>query len=116
MTKVKICIQEGCHNTQTTEKYCRLHYLKNWKKIRQDNQKRAAERLNKYVEGIVKKHPEKYVDVIRREIKDEKGEISGFLEGSGSVDALEEIGENMGFHDEDSLDRVIAKIKVDHGF
>lgn len=116
MTKVKICIEESCHNAQTTEQYCRLHYLKNWKKIRQESQKKAAERLNKYVEGIVKKHPEKYVDVIRREIREDKGEITGFMEGGGTVDAMEEIGENMGFQDEDSLDRLISKIKLDRDF
>ena len=45
--KIKICIEEGCKNVQTTKDYCRLHYLKNWKKIKVLQQKKAAERLNK---------------------------------------------------------------------
>lgn len=113
MVKIKICIEEGCQNAQTTEKYCRLHYLKNWKKIREATQKKAADRLNNYVEGICKKHPDRYVDVIRREIKTGSGEI---------VKATDAFGENMEegldvvFHDDENLDQLLSRIKVDKDF
>ena len=113
MVKIKICIEEGCKNAQTTEKYCRLHYLKNWKKIREETQKKAADRLNKYVDGICKKNPDRYVDVIRREIKTGSGEI---------VKATDEVGDNMeegldmGFQDDEVLDQLLSRIKVDKDF
>ena len=115
MTKVKICSEPDCHNAQTSQSYCRLHYVKNWRKLKEERQKKAADKLNKYVDGICKKHPEKYVDVIRREIRDGSGEFVRALDDVGG-DVLDEIGENMGFQDEESLDRLVSKIRLDKDF
>ncbi len=111
--KIKLCIEEGCHNAQTTKDYCRLHYVKNWKLIKEKEQKKAAERLNKYVEGIVKKNPDRYVDAIRRDLKNEKGGgIPGFLDSQGGE--TEETYEGTGFFtDEEGLDKVLSNIKLD---
>jgi hypothetical protein len=111
--KIKICIEPGCKNVQTTKDYCRLHYLKNWRKIRDHAQKKAAERLNKYVEGICKKYPEKYIDVIRREIRNGKGDFAaGGEEGSGS-DSYDDLLNDLGLQDDDSLDKLLSHIKID---
>lgn len=112
--KIKICIEPGCKNAQTTKDFCRLHYLRNWKKIKDAEQKKAAERLNKYVDGIVKKFPEKYVDVIRREIKSDRGEFQKALgeEGGDEADNLYE----SGFREDDGIDQLITKIKLDKDF
>jgi hypothetical protein len=109
--KIKLCTEEGCHNAQTTKDYCRLHYVKNWKLIKEKEQKRAADKLNKYVEGIVKKNPDRYVDAIRRDLKNDKA-IPGFLDSQGGE--TEETYEGTGFFvDEEGMDQVLANIKVD---
>lgn len=111
--KIKICIEEGCKNAQTTKDYCRLHYLKNWKRIKQAEQKKAADKLNKYVEGIVKKFPEKYVDVIRREIRTDRGDLQR------AVDEPAEEADSYGTFggaDEEGLDELISRIKLDKEF
>lgn len=69
MARIKICKETGCDNEATTSGYCRLHYLKNWQKIKKADKERAAKRLNAYVEAVCKKHPEKYVEVIKRDLK-----------------------------------------------
>lgn len=108
--KIKLCIEKDCHNAQTSKEYCRLHYVKNWKQIREKEQKKAADRLNKYVEGIVKKNPDRYVDAIRRDLKNDK--TPGFLDNTGGE--TEETYEGTGFFvDDQGLDEVLARIKVD---
>lgn len=111
--KIKICIEPGCKNAQTTKDYCRLHYLKNWKSIKDAEQKKAADRLNKYVEGIVKKFPDKYVDVIRREIRTDRGDLQRAVdEPAEEPDSYE----SFGITEDDGLDKLITRIKLDKDF
>jgi hypothetical protein len=112
--KIKICIESGCKNAQTTKDYCRLHYLKNWKILKEEEQKKAADRLNKYVEGICKKFPEKYVDVIRRDIRSDRTDFVGAPE-DGEPGSSEDLY-GVGFKDDDGIDRLITKIKLDKDF
>ncbi len=116
MAKIKICVEPDCKNVQTTESYCRLHYLKNWKAIRETAQKKAAERLNKYVDGICKKYPDKYVDMIRREIKTGKGDFQNAGEEAPVDEFAEGFSENLGFHDDESLDKLLSRIKIDKDY
>ena len=115
--KIKICVETGCKNTQTTKGYCRLHYLKNWKEIREASRKKSADKLNKYVEGLCKKFPERYLDVIRREIKNGKGHEGEASEDSGVGEMSEGVFESFGYSDdEESLDRLISRLKIDKDF
>ncbi|HEX5038182.1 MAG TPA: hypothetical protein VFX30_13580 [bacterium] len=111
--KIKICIEPGCKNASTTKDFCRLHYLKNWKGIKEAEQKKAADKLNKYVEGIVKKFPDRYVDVIRREIRTDRGDLQRAVdEPSEEMESFE----NFAMTDDEGLDRLISKIKLDKDF
>lgn len=69
MAKIKICSETGCHNAQTTQGYCRLHYLKNWRHLKDESQKKAAKKLDRYVESVLKRHPERYLEVIKKDIR-----------------------------------------------
>ena len=69
MAKIKICKEKGCHNAQTTEGLCRLHYLRNWKKLQAEKKKKAAKNLNRYVESILKRYPDRYVEQIKKDIR-----------------------------------------------
>lgn len=114
--RIKICIEQDCKNVQTTKDYCRLHYVKNWKRIRDAAQKKSADQLNKYVEGICKKYPERYMDVIRREIKSNKADAEKPVDETFTASTTDEIFENLGIHDEDSLDKLISRIRIDGDF
>lgn len=65
---VKLCQEKDCKNEQTTVGYCRIHYLKNWKKIREKQKKKAVINLNKYVEHIMRKHPDNYVETLKHDL------------------------------------------------
>ncbi len=116
MAQIRICIEPGCKNAQTTEDFCRLHYLKNWRQIKESTQKKAADKLNKYVEGICDRHPDKYVDVIRREIKTGKGDFATEVDTAMSGDPSEVIFDDTGVRDDESIDKLLSRIKVDKEF
>lgn len=69
MPRIKICKELGCHNAQTTAGYCRLHYLKNWKRIKTEQKERAAKRLNRYIDSICRKHPDRYIEAIKEDLR-----------------------------------------------
>jgi hypothetical protein len=72
MTRIRICKEEGCKDAATTGGYCRLHYLKNWRRIKNAAKKRAAKRLNSYVNRMMKRHPKRYVEAIREDLKKDR--------------------------------------------
>ncbi|OGQ22574.1 MAG: hypothetical protein A3I05_04450 [Deltaproteobacteria bacterium RIFCSPLOWO2_02_FULL_44_10] len=91
MARIRICKEDDCKNAATTSGYCRLHYLKNWKTIREEKQTKAADRLNKYVEGICKRNPDGYVEEIRKGIQ--HGDFDEFEDAFTSNNPLRSFSE-----------------------
>ncbi|MBI2982179.1 MAG: hypothetical protein HYY44_07820 [Deltaproteobacteria bacterium] len=112
--QIKICTETGCRNVQTTRGYCRLHYLKNWKNLKQEAEKKASERLNRYVEGIVKKYPDRYMEMIRKDLRGKK-EFEPFLDDPTEED-VEGILEDIGAIDDESLEKMISQLRINKDF
>ncbi len=113
MAKIKICKEDGCSDAATTAGYCRLHYLKRWKAIKDAEREIAARRLNRYIERICRENPDDYMDVIRRDLKrpdfdDVVGEELDFSE-----DAATSLGE---LNNETEIEEIIRKLKIEEGF
>ena len=51
---------------------CRLHYIKNWKKIKRKETILKEKRLNQYIEELVIKYPDKYIEAIRQDLANDK--------------------------------------------
>jgi hypothetical protein len=68
----KRCREPGCDHDFTMLGYCRLHYIKNWRRIKRKEAILASGQLNNYVEELVNKYPDKYLDVIRQDLASEK--------------------------------------------
>lgn len=110
--KIKLCKEVGCHNTQTASGFCRLHYLRNWKRIKTKQRKAAAEKLNKYVERMAQQFPDRYIDEIKKDIRtrafehqmDEKGEGDDIFTLFNDPEYSEEI------------DRMIHDLKIEKEF
>lgn len=113
MAKIRICKERDCHNAQTTQGYCRLHYLKNWKKLQTEKRGRATKSLNRYVDSILKRHPDRYMDQIKKDIRskdfDEKVETA-----FGLPEEPAPIFEPT-LSDED-VEKIINDLKVEKGF
>lgn len=97
----------------TTEGYCRLHYLRSWKKVQAEKRKRAAKNLNRYVESILKRHPDKYIEEIKKDIRsrnfDER--IGGSFGGEEEPWSLFESGTS-----DEELEQMIERIKIEKEF
>lgn len=68
----KRCREPGCDHDFSLSGYCRLHYIKNWRKIKRKESIIASGQLNNYVEELVHKYPDKYLEVIRQDLASEK--------------------------------------------
>jgi len=104
--RVRICKQEGCNIPQTTQGFCRLHYLGNWKTLREEKAKRAQKNLDRYVERMAgqKKAPV------------EEGEEGAAEGGAKTEEAVfeEDFGEFVDvLSREENLDKILNGIKVE---
>lgn len=70
--KARRCREPGCDHDIAMVGYCRLHYIKNWRRIKRKEAILASGQLNNYVEELVNKYPDKYLDVIRQDLATEK--------------------------------------------
>lgn len=114
MPRIKICTEPGCNNTQTTKGYCRLHYLKNWKKIKAEKHKKAADRLNKFIENIVAKNPDRYVEVLKKEIRSKGLDKAAKEEYSSELEDIYKIFNDPGY--EADIEKLIQGLKVEDEF
>jgi hypothetical protein len=96
----KMCRETGCENQSSTKGYCRLDYIKNWKKIKRKEMILKEGKLNQYIEELVNKYPEKYIDVIRQDLVTEVNfnKVIHDLELDESIDEKE--AEDFGSDDE----------------
>jgi hypothetical protein len=69
---IKICKEEKCNDMQTTGEYCRLHYIKNWKKLKENQCLKEGITYEEFVKRIILKKP-KILDIANNEDKKEKG-------------------------------------------
>lgn len=100
------CREVACESVSTTAGYCRLHYIKNWKKIKRKELILREKKLNQYIEELVAKYPDKYIEAIKMDLSDEKAfaKVIYDLELDESVDDIDVDGEN-----EDSIIDNIGK-------
>lgn len=110
---IKLCKEDDCKNEQTTMGYCRFHYLKNWKKIREKQRKKAIANLNKYVEHVMHKHPENYVETIKQDLRFSdrfQKKAEDFFADEDFHDIME------GVNIEEEVENILDNLKVDETF
>jgi len=103
----EICREIACEGLSTTAGYCRLHYIKNWKKIKRKEVILREKKLNQYIEELVSKYPDKYIEAIRADLADEKS----FSKVIYDLELDEGIDDITG--DEDADEAIIDSIKRD---
>lgn len=113
MARIRICKEKGCKDAATTSGFCRLHYLRNWKQIRDAKREAGAKRLNRYIERVLRKNPDDYLDVIRRDLEKPDFEDSVVRALDFGEDASAQVEEG---DDENEIDRIIKKLKIEEGF
>lgn len=110
--KVRLCKVKGCRNPATTMGHCRIHYLKNWKQIKEKQKKKAVESLNKYIDHIMRKNPDGYIDAIREDLRNQD-QFTRKIENSYYDDDLFDTFDELGVED---VQRILGSLKVDDNY
>jgi hypothetical protein len=103
----EVCREVACEGLSTSGGYCRLHYIKNWKKIKRKELILKEGKLNQYIEELVAKYPDKYIEAIRQDLAEDKAfaKVIYDLDLDETSDDFEGDGENV--------DNLIDTIKRD---
>ncbi len=76
----RYCRVQDCDQVAVVDAYCRFHYLLYWKKIQYRKKILADDKFEKYIEELTSKYPDKFLDVIRRDLSNQKNFISAIQE------------------------------------
>lgn len=116
MARIKICKEAGCHNSQTTGGYCRLHYLKHWKQIKAAAGEKAAKKLNRYVDYMAKKNPERYIEDIKKDLRQRRfdpGFAAADTEDGAEPDLVDRL---FGVDETNELEEILKELKIEKDF
>lgn len=103
-----VCREVACEGLATSVGYCRMHYIKNWKKIKRKDVILKEGKLNQYIEELVAKYPDKYIEAIRQDLANDKD----FAKVIYDLD-LDESSDDFDAEGGESLDAIVGDIKRD---
>ncbi len=63
-----LCREPACENIVIGAGYCRLHYIKNWQRIKRKDAILQDGRLQQYIQELTSKYSEKYLEAIRHDL------------------------------------------------
>ncbi|MBC7466946.1 MAG: hypothetical protein H7256_13235 [Bdellovibrio sp.] len=86
----RLCKVRDCDQVSTVEGYCRYHYLLLWKKIQTRKHILQDNKLEKYLVDLMARYPDKFVDVVKKDLKTEKDFLSVIQELEIDESALNE--------------------------
>jgi len=86
----RYCRSRDCDQVGIVDGYCRFHYLLFWKKIQVRKKILADGKLERYVEELTARYPDKFLEMIRRDLRTEKD----FLAAIQELEIDESAGEN----------------------
>ena len=74
------CKMRECDELSIVDGYCRFHYLKLWKRIQLRKKILTDGKLEKYIEELTLRYPDKYIEMIREDLKSEKHFLAAIQE------------------------------------
>jgi hypothetical protein len=106
------CIEKGCDNIRTTQSYCRLHYLRNWKVVQKKRDILKEGKLQEYIEELISKYPVKYIEALLSDLSDDKEfyKVLNELNITSEFDFEEDEFENAADDDDGDDDIAIESI------
>jgi chemotaxis protein histidine kinase CheA len=66
------CMEKGCDNLRTTQGYCRLHYIKNFKTIKRKKEILREGKLQDYITELISKYPPKFIEQMLSDLTDDR--------------------------------------------
>lgn len=76
----KLCRSRDCDQIATVDGYCRYHYLLFWKNIQVRKKILQDGKLNRYIEELTSRYPDKFLEMIRRDLRSQKDFMAAIQE------------------------------------
>ncbi len=68
----RYCRVKDCDQLSSVDGYCRYHYLLFWKKIQIRKKILTEGKLERYVEELTARYPDKFLEILRKDLRSEK--------------------------------------------
>lgn len=76
----RYCRVKDCDQLAAVEGYCRYHYLLFWKRIQIRKKILTEGKLERYVEELTARYPDKFLEILRKDLRTEKDFTSAIQE------------------------------------
>jgi hypothetical protein len=76
----RYCRVKDCDQIATVDTYCRFHYLLHWKKIQVRKKILTEGKLERYIEELTARYPDKFLDMLRKDLRSEKEFLAAIQE------------------------------------
>lgn len=76
----RYCRVKDCDQVATVDGYCRYHYLLFWKKIQVRKKILSEGKLERYIEELTARYPDKFLDMLRKDLRSEKEFLAAIQE------------------------------------
>lgn len=86
----RYCRAKDCDQISMVDGYCRFHYLLFWKKIQIRKEILQHGKLEKYVEELTSRYPDKFLEMLRKDLRTTKD----FFAAIAELEIDESAGEN----------------------
>lgn len=98
----RYCRVNDCDQIGQVEGYCRFHYLLFWKKIQVRKRILSEGKLERYIEELTARYPDKYLEMLRKDLRTEKDFLAAIqeLEIDDSSDETEFEDESQSYIEE----------------
>ncbi len=107
----RYCRAKDCDQISSVDSYCRFHYLLFWKKIQVRKEILQDGKLEKYVEELTSRYPDKFLEMLRKDLRNTKD----FLTAIAELEIDESAGENEFEEDAQTFIDEVRGISADSG-
>ncbi len=76
----RYCRVKECDQISLVDAYCRYHYLLFWKKIQVRKKILTEGKLERYIEELTARYPDKYLEMLRKDLRCEKDFMAAITE------------------------------------
>ena len=92
----RICRVAECDQVARVDGYCRYHYLAMWKRIQARKKILTEGKLEKYIEELTARYPDKFLEILRKDLKSAKD----FMHVLQELE-IDDIGDDSGYEEDD---------------
>ncbi len=85
----RFCRVRDCDQLAAVDGYCRYHYLLYWKKIQIRKKILTEGKLERYIEELTARYPDKFLEILRKDLRSEKEFLSAIAELEIDESAIE---------------------------